>query len=73
MKDVLGNYFGETEAAVQELIRTNPGITGSEVAETTEAMEVDAQEVESTTNAQDQLMEKGQQEPTPGTYHLELT
>ena len=54
VKDLLGNYFEETIAMVQDLISENPSITGSEA---TKAMEVDPQEAEPAAEVQDQPME----------------
>ena len=71
VKDVLGDYFDpETEAAVQDLIHNDPGITGSVPIE---AMEVEAQEQEAepTVGSQDQPMET-EPERSPRTFHPEL-
>ena len=66
VNDVLGNYFSETEAAVQGLICDNLGLTGSK------AMEVDLQEAAPTTGLPDQPMET-ELEASPETFRPELT
>ena len=70
VRDVLGDYLNETEMAVRELIRANPGLTGSEP---TEAMDVDMEPLpEPAAKMQDQPMETEQSEPSPGTFQPEL-
>ena len=70
VKDVLGDYLSETETAVRNLVRANPGLTGSEPIE---AMDVDPEPLlEPAAEMQDQSMETEQSEHSPGTFQPEL-
>ena len=70
VKDVLGDYLSETETAVRNLDRANPGLTGSEPIE---AMDVDPEPLlEPAAEMQDQPMETEQSEHSPGTFQPEL-
>ena len=78
VNDILGNYLEEEQSAVCDLIRANPGLTGSE---SLEAMDVDLTlppEVVTEpplpliADTQDQAIETEPPETSPGTFQPEL-
>ena len=68
VKDVLGDYFEETQSAVQGLLCDNLGLTTGESAE---AMEVDPQ-AEPSADTLDQPMETEKLGSSPGNFRSEL-
>ena len=75
VKDVLGDYLQEDAVAVRDLLRTEPGLTGSEcteLLEVAEAMEVD-QPVMLVAEATHLPMDTGQPSVLLETFQPELT